>query len=390
MAEINVNVTANPPTVVQTNVTVQPPTQPVVNVTVPQNSSPVLAVNGYIGYVTLGASDVGLGNVGNYSITGTSGVLQSQINSLTASSGNYATYTQLTGMSGYDATTYATTINLASTGSTLNSRINSLSGTVTANYATITNLATTGSTLASSISSLSGTLTNNYATYAQLTGLSGYDVITYALKSQTGSFVTTAQTGIFATTGQLTSYYPLNNPSGFITGVNLSSYVTTAQTGSFATTGQLASYYPSNNPSGFITGVNTGSFVTTSSASFTVRPTVNGTGVLLSGEASAVVLPSGLVYTTGTQTLGGSYNFTGTLQYNGVAVSTGAADTGRYYPLNNPSGFISGYNQQLNTTNSPSFSGVTVGTLNYTGISGLVKVYQFYNTGTQSLDTVFN
>ena len=79
MAEINVNVTANPPTVIQTNVTV------------PQNSSPVLAVNGYIGYVTLGASDVGLGNVGNYSITGTSGVLQSQINALTVSSGNYAT-----------------------------------------------------------------------------------------------------------------------------------------------------------------------------------------------------------------------------------------------------------------------------------------------------------
>jgi hypothetical protein len=47
--------------------------------------------------------------------------------------------------------------------------------------------------------------------------------------------------------------YPRNNPSGFITGVNLSSYVTIDQTGTF---------YPANNPSGFITGINTSNFYT--------------------------------------------------------------------------------------------------------------------------------
>jgi hypothetical protein len=152
-------------------------------------------------------------------------------------------YLQVSGnsvLTGVDLSSYATITNLASTGSTL-----------------ATNLASTGSTLAGSISALSGTVTG--------------------------------------------SYYPRNNPSGFITGLSIN-------TGSFLTTGAAAlQYYPLSNPSGFITG-------------------------------------------------GGG----------------------------------SSYNQQLNTYNSPSFSGVTVSTLNYYTGNAVVKVYQFYNTGTQSLDTVFN
>ena len=447
MAEINVNVTANPPTVIQTNVTVQPPTQPVVNVSVPQNSSPVLAVNGYIGYVTLGASDVGLANVGNYSITGTSGVLQSAINSTNNSilslsgvlTGNYvlistftgsgiavqsqisgltsnlaltganlSNYLLLTGsglaanlnLTGQNLSTKISSLsgtlisnegiissNLASTGATLQSEINSLSGnlissgsnlsssisslsgTLTSTYATIsnvnssvntltTNLGTTGSTLSSYISSLSGTLTSVYATYSQLTGLSGYEanvtnlLATYAQLTGYSGFEVTVQnafatysqlTGLsgydatvtnLATTGStlansinalsgtlsnyalnssLSSYYPSSNPSGFITGINTSNFITTSQTGLF---------YPNSNPSGFITGLNTGNFVTTSSAAFIVRPTVNGTGVLLSGEASAVVLPSGLVYTTGTQNISGSKLFYNTILSSGIGTVT--------------------------------------------------------------------
>jgi hypothetical protein len=53
----------------------------------------------------------------------------------------------------------------------------------------------------------------------------------------------------------LQNLYPNSNPSGFITGVNLSSYVTNSQTGVF---------YPASNPSGFITGVNLSSYVTNS------------------------------------------------------------------------------------------------------------------------------
>lgn len=69
----------------------------------------------------------------------------------------YATFSQLTGLSGYSASVYATINNLALTGSGLASSINSLSGTMTG-----------------SISALSGTLTGNYV-----------------LRSATGSFATT-------------------------------------------------------------------------------------------------------------------------------------------------------------------------------------------------------
>jgi hypothetical protein len=82
-------------------------------------------------------------------------------------------------ITGVDLSSYATTANLASTGSTLTNSINSLSGTLTSTYATINNLASTGSTLQSNISStgssldnkigsLSGTLTSTYATISNL------------------------------------------------------------------------------------------------------------------------------------------------------------------------------------------------------------------------------
>ena len=55
--------------------------------------------------------------------------------------------------------------------------------------------------------------------------------------------------------GQLSGvYYPSNNPSGYITGVNLSAYTLNANTGSFITTAQTGAFYAANNPSGYITG----------------------------------------------------------------------------------------------------------------------------------------
>jgi hypothetical protein len=67
------------------------------------------------------------------------------------------------------------------------------------------------------------------------------------------------------------NFYTNNNPSGFITGVNLSPYVTTGQTGAFyprsnpsgfVTGVDLAALYPRSNPSGFITGVNLSTNIT--------------------------------------------------------------------------------------------------------------------------------
>lgn len=70
--------------------------------------------------------------------------------------------------------------------------------------------------------------------------------------------------GESSSTGILTGvFYPLNsNPSGYITGVDLTNYVTksstgifvtTGQTGVFITTGQTGQFYPTSNPSGFLT-----------------------------------------------------------------------------------------------------------------------------------------
>jgi len=75
--------------------------------------------------------------------------------------------------------------------------------------------------------------------------ITGVNLSAYTLNSNTGSFVTTAQTE---------NFYPKTNPSGFITGVNLSAYTLNSNTGSFVTTAQTGNFYPKNNPSGYISG----------------------------------------------------------------------------------------------------------------------------------------
>jgi len=71
----------------------------------------------------------------------------------------------------------------------------------------------------------------------------------------TGDVIRPSQTGQF---------YPLSNPSGFITGVNLTEYATTGyvtgasgvlQTQITILNNQTGSYYLKTNPSGYITGI---------------------------------------------------------------------------------------------------------------------------------------
>jgi len=146
---------------------------------------------------------------------------------------------------------YATTINLASTGNTLNNSINSLSGTLTSSYATITNLASTGSTLDTKVNNLSGTLTGNY--------------------------------------------YLKSNPSGFITGVDLSSYATItnlASTGSTLNTNI-------NNLSGYINS-------TSSNIVFTTGNQIKS-GRLIIGSSEAGVVDPNSPYTLSVQS---NYNNT--------------------------------------------------------------------------------
>jgi len=73
--------------------------------------------------------------------------------------------------------------------------------------------------------------------------------------------------------------------------------------------------------------LNTGDQTISGVKTFASRPTVNGTGVLLSGEAVAVAqLPNTIVYTTGNQTIGGYKIFTGqgnVLQIGGYSFLNG-------------------------------------------------------------------
>lgn len=142
----------------------------------------------------------------------------------------------------------------------------------------------------SNLNIVSGTANSGYnssITGIQISGDSTKTIFLYPRSGQaiSGSFVDNGGAG--GNTGELTGvFYPLNsNPSGYITGVNLSSYATTgyvtgvsgylqnqisnlnnatgsyvtgsvvrpSETGVFITTGQTGQFYPTSNPSGFLT-----------------------------------------------------------------------------------------------------------------------------------------
>jgi hypothetical protein len=116
------------------------------------------------------------------------------------------------------------------------------------------------STRASDLSTL-----DTIASFEEMTGISGtLQTQISTLTNQTGGYVLKIETGQF---------YASSNPSGFITGVDLSSYVLNTETGQF---------YTSSNPSGFITGIDN------------------------------------LIYTTGDQSISGNINISGNLTISGV------------------------------------------------------------------------
>jgi hypothetical protein len=101
----------------------------------------------------------------------------------------------------------------------------------------------------------------------------------YALQSATGSFVTTSQTGQFVSTG---------STGIFATG----SVVRPTETGSFLTTGAADNRYALQSATGgFATNSSvvslTGNQDISGVKNFYTRPTVAGTGVLLSGESAS-------------------------------------------------------------------------------------------------------
>ncbi|NBV07389.1 MAG: hypothetical protein EBS06_09200, partial [Proteobacteria bacterium] len=278
--------------------------------------------------------------------------------------------------------TYATISNLALTGSTLNFEINSLSGTLTSTYATISNLATTGSTLINNINSLSGTLTGDYVTksngqFNNRPTVNGTGVllsgevaalpatIVYTTGNQTISgdknFVENiiigdaTQENLFVISGNEISFGVIPTVSGnpLLTGINLTAYITTGQTGSF---------YPNSNPSGFITGIDLSNYATINNLELTGSTlnyninSLSGSAVLLYGDQSVGGIKTfrdkvyiNNLYVTGTETILNTtnnniaspyllLNLTGGLTDGGIFFVTGIGLTGT-----NDSGVIFGF-----------------------------------------------
>lgn len=149
--------------------------------------------------------------------------------------------------------------------------------------------------------------------------LSSYVTGLVVRPSETGNFITTAQTGAF---------YSISNPSGYITGA----VVRPNETGSFLTAEMTDIRYVGLTGNQTVSGIK----------AFISRPTVNGTGVMLSGESVSVNTGqlTGAFYPLNSNPSG---YVTGTVvrpSETGFFITS--SQTGAFYPTSNPSGFVTG------------------------------------------------
>ena len=170
---------------------------------------------------------------------------------------------------------------------------------------------------------------NNPSGFITGVDLSAYVTGDVVRPSETGNFITTSQTGVF---------YPRSNPSGFITGVDLSAYVTgdvvrPSQTGNFITTSQTGAFYASSNPSGFITGVDlsfSGNYYTKSESESRY---VNATGAetILGDKTFHDKVYINNLYVTGLETIVNTTNTNVASNYIMLNLTGGAVDGGLFF-----------------------------------------------------------
>lgn len=127
-------------------------------------------------------------------------------------------------------------------------------------------------------------------------------------------------------------FYSTTNPSGFITGVDLSPYQEKSAMTAYQPSGD---YYSASNPSGFITGVDLSNYATTGYVESSVSGKLDTTA-FNSGDFYSTSNPSGFI--TGVDLT--QYQTTA-----GMTAYQSAGDyqpSGDYYSATNPSGFITG------------------------------------------------
>jgi hypothetical protein len=332
------------------------------------------------GYITTGDADSRYyplgsnpsGYLTNFNLTGASGSLQSQINVInnttgifinTGQTGQFASYTLVTGLSGQLTNDFATKVQLTLTGQTLLAQIGELTGATGLFYLRsnpsgfITNFNLTGASgaLQVQVNTLNGVtgsfyLSSNPSGYIrnfELTGASGVlQSAINAINSVTGIFITTGQTGQFASQVTLTglSGYLINLIGASSAGVSAlngaSGVITLAGAGNvFVTTaGQTITI------SGSGTQPNLSGYITTGTADTRYYPLgSNPSGYLtnLSGVSLALVtgLSGQIVIDFATKA---QLTTTGQTLSNRIDTITGV--TGLFYLNSNPSGFITNFN----------------------------------------------
>ena len=129
---------------------------------------------------------------------------------------------------------------------------------------------------------------------------------------------------------------------------------------------------------------------------FTSRPTLNGTGFLLSGEASAVTLPNTIVYTTGDQIISGDKNFAenvvvGDQAQNDILIIFDNKITFGVYPTVNGTGIVYDQgNQIISGIKTFNVAPIVSGNRLITGdLSSYASITNLFNTGSR-LDNKIN
>ena len=208
------------------------------------------------------------------------------------------------------------------------------------------------------------TITGNYSNYATGDVVRPPEISDFLTENQINSKIITA-TGDYNTLAN-NSFYPKSNPSGYITGVDLSAYATEefvtglsgslqgqissnnseiaeivnitgsfalkSETGSFISDSETGQFYASSNPSGFITGVDL-SALETATGNLDTRVSSNSLDILSvsglitsnDGDISELQAATGLL-----------------VQKSETGSFISESQTGQFYATSNPSGFITG------------------------------------------------
>lgn len=160
-------------------------------------------------------------------------------------------------------------------------------------------------------------VSGDYATNSDLQTVSG-EITAMIPTALTGEYLDKASAD--------TLYYGIDNPSGFITGVDLTDYAKTEDLTAYQEKGD---YYSASNPSGFITGVDLTPYQTT--AEMTAYQPAGD--YLTTGDSANF-------YTTANES--GFITGVDLTPYQTVEGMTAYQEAGDYYSASNPSGFITG------------------------------------------------